>query len=112
MKVLEIIFYSYYSHNAKKNWFKAIDSYIKNQEFKQLKLEICAIFRTDDWQQSFDNSIQSLSQLCDKNPKKLFTFKINKCFLKLVAGKRIINGIEYNVNPKSIPINLRISTNY
>jgi hypothetical protein len=47
--------------------------------------------------QLFLNLIQSLKQLCDRNPKQLFTFRIDPHFKEFISEKQTINGIECNV---------------
>jgi hypothetical protein len=81
---------------------KAIESNINEQTFKQLvelKLRIFekSITVDNESKQIFIDLIQSLTQLCDRNTKQLFTFKLNDKLKELISEKQIINGIEYNV---------------
>jgi hypothetical protein len=96
LKVLEIIDYECYLTEA-------IVSHINEQTFKQLEeLQI----KRDNYsgkaqksigKQRFFALIQSLTQLCDRNTKQLFTLKINDDFIEFISEKKSINGIEYNV---------------
>ncbi len=77
LKVLEIIDENY-------DKMRAINSHINEITFERLE-QLSIIIRCDDKDEknkvskkSFKNLIQSLTLLCDRNPKQLFIFKTNK----------------------------------
>jgi hypothetical protein len=82
---------------------EAIGSHINEQTFKQLEeLQIKRDHYSEKAQKSIEKQrffalIQSLTQLCDRNIKQLFTLKINDDFIEFISEKKSINGIEYNV---------------
>jgi hypothetical protein len=79
---------------------KALVNNINEQTFKPLEeLNLCIIWysKLNELKQLFLNLIQLLKQLCDRNPKQLFTFRIDPHFKELISEKQTINGIEYNV---------------
>jgi hypothetical protein len=107
LKVLQII-----DENFDK--MRAIDSHINEQTFERLE-ELSIIIKCDDKDEKkkvskklFKNLIQSLTQLCDRNTKQLFTFKMNKELKKYFSEKQFINGVKYNVFIKEVPKNMRI----
>jgi hypothetical protein len=107
LKVLEII-----DENFDK--MRAFDSHINEQTFERLE-ELSIIIKCDDKNEKkkvskklFKNLIQSLTQLCDRNTKQLFTFKMNKELKKYFSETQFINGVKYNVFIKEVPKNMRI----
>jgi len=95
LKVLQIIPFSCET-------LKAIESNINEHTFKQLvELKLynyCNEQKVNNKsKQIFLNFIQSLTQMCDRNTKQLFTLKINENYMNLIIDKKLINGIEYNV---------------
>jgi hypothetical protein len=114
LKVLEIIHFNCAI-------LKAIESNINEQTFKELvELKLCiykkSITVENKSKQIFIDLIQSLTQLCDRNTKQLFTLKIDEDFVKLITEKKRINGVKYNVffdcekfeKKFEIPKNMRI----
>jgi hypothetical protein len=95
LKVLQIIPFSCAT-------LKAIESNINEQTFKQLvKLKLYNYGNeqniNNNSKQIFIHFIQSLTQMCDRNTKQLFTLEINENYVNLIIDKKLINGIEYNV---------------
>jgi hypothetical protein len=108
LKVLEISDENY-------GIIKAIVRHINEQTFERLEgLSLFISFSmellnelTNDFRKIFAHLIQSLFKLCDRNPKKLFTFKTNKQFESFYE-KQFINGFKYRVFVKEVPRNMRI----
>jgi hypothetical protein len=107
LKALEIIDENY-------DKMRAIDSHINEETFERLE-ELSIIIECDHKNEKkkvskklFKNLIQSLTQLCDRNTKQLFTFKTNKEFKKYFSERHLINGVKYNVFIKEVPKNMRI----
>jgi hypothetical protein len=76
---------------------KAIEMNINEHTFKQL--EELTLWDREVFHSKllFIHLIQSLTQLCDRNTKQLFTLRINRNYIDLITEKKTINGIEYNV---------------
>jgi hypothetical protein len=93
LKVLEIIpFYC--------QIIRVIERNINEHTLKQLvELKLCFDGKKIDEssKQLFLNLIQSLTQLCDRNNKLLFTLRINAIFVNLISEKKTINGVKYMV---------------
>jgi len=107
LKVLEIIDENY-------DKMRAINSHINEITFERLE-QLSIIIRCDDKDEKnkvskklFKNLIQSLTLLCDRNPKQLFIFKTNKELKKYFCDQKFINGVKFNVFIKEVPKNMRI----
>ncbi len=109
LKVLEI-------NDENYGIIKAIVRHINEQTFE--RLEELSLFLssnmeslnvlTNYFRKIFVDLIESLFELCDRNPKKLFTFKTYEQFNYCLYEKRFINGIKYRVFVKEVPKNMRI----
>jgi hypothetical protein len=114
LKILEILDFNHQT-------VKAIANNINGQTFNKLEVLTLHADYTPYSKQLIFDLILSFVQLCDRNIKKLFTFKINPTFMKLITEKKLINGVEYNVffdckkfeknygKKFEIPKNMRIS---
>ncbi len=92
---------------------KVLENNINEQTFKQLeelKIETQRFSKHSNLIKIFKPLIQSLIKLCERNPKQLFTFKMDSFFMEFVSEKKLINGVEFNVFFRFIPKNLRILT--
>jgi hypothetical protein len=109
LKVLEI-------NDENYGIIKAIVRLINEQTFERLEeLSLFLTFNmeslnvlTNYFRKIFVDLIESLFKLCDRNPKKLFTFKTYKQFNYCLYEKQSINGIKYRVFVKEVPKNMRI----
>jgi hypothetical protein len=114
LKILEILDFN-------DQTIKAIANNINGQTFNKLEVLTLHGDYTRHSKQFIFDLILSLTQLCDRNIKKLFTFKINPTFMKLIIETKLINGVKYNVffdckkfeknygKKFEIPKNMRIS---
>jgi hypothetical protein len=97
LKILEILDFNYQT-------IKAIANNINGQTFNTLEVLILHGDYTPDPKKSINcflelifDLILSLTQMCDRNIKKLFTFKMHPTFMKFITEKKLINGVKYNV---------------
>jgi hypothetical protein len=103
LNVLKIIGYNCES-------LKAIQNNINELTFKQLE-DLKTITHSNSRNYSkliFIDLIKSLTQLCDRNLKKLVTFETNVDFMEFISKKKLLNGIDFNDYFDFIQKNMRI----
>jgi hypothetical protein len=90
---------------------KALQNNINEQTFKrleELKIEIKRSLKISELEEIFITLINSLTHLCDRNPKQLITLEINSFFRGFISEKKLTKGTKFNVFYDIIPKNLRI----